>query len=139
MAKTGANIELLGVHYTLDGDVIVNKDEIEFKNIPVKDEDGNLAFLNGKVLHTNFDKFSYNFKLDFESPANQQEARLNSIAANAKRFLVLNTKYKEGESYYGKAYGKGYANISGKGAKMDVDVFLETKSGSQLNFPMYGV
>jgi hypothetical protein len=139
LAKTGANIELLGVHYSLDGDVIVDKDVIDFKNIPVKDEDGNLAFLNGKVLHTNFDKFSYNFKLDFESPTNPQEARLNSIAANSKRFLVLNTKYKEGESYYGKAYGKGYANISGKGAKMDVDVFLETRLGSQLNFPMYGV
>ena len=77
--------------------------------------------------------------LTLNPPANLQEARLNSIAANAKRFLVLNTKYKEGESYYGKAYGKGYANISGKGAKMDVDVFLETKSGSQLNFQMYGV
>ena len=139
LAKTGANIELLGVHYSLDGDVIVDKDVIDFKNIPVKDEDGNLAFLNGKVLHTNFDKFSYNFKLDFESPANLQEARFNSIAANSKRFLVLNTKYKEGESYYGKAYGKGYANISGKGAKMDVDVFLETRLGSLLNFPMYGV
>ena len=53
--------------------------------------------------------------------------------------MELKIKYKEGDYYYGKAYGKGYANIAGYGNKMDVDVLVETTAGSKINFPMYGV
>jgi hypothetical protein len=98
-----------------------------------------MAMLLGSVYHTNFDKWAYNFNFNFQSLGPIPQAKFNLTGFDSKRFLVLNTKYKEGESYYGKAYCKGYANIAGNGGKMDVDVLLETKSGSQLNFPMYGV
>jgi hypothetical protein len=52
--------------------------------------------------------------------------------------MLLNTKYKEGDVYYGKAYGRGTANISGYGAVMNVSVNVQTRKGTKLVFPMYG-
>jgi hypothetical protein len=135
LVKTAANIELLGVRYTLDGDIRIDKDQIEIKNLPVRDQDGNIAYLKGEINHTNFDKWDYRFKLNFQEETNNKFNKSN----NSKRFLLLNTKYREGDYYFGKAYGIGYANISGYGSKMDVDVSIETKMGSQINFPMYGI
>ena len=135
LVKTAANIELLGVRYTLDGDIRIDKNQIEIKNLPVTDQDGNIAYLKGEINHTNFDKWDYRFKLNFQQETNSKFNKSN----NSKRFLLLNTKYREGDYYFGKAYGIGYANISGYGSKMNVDVNIETKMGSQINFPMYGI
>ena len=135
LVKTAANIELLGVRYTLDGDIRIDKNQIEIKNLPVTDQDGNIAYLKGEINHTNFDKWDYRFKLNFQEETNSKFNKSN----NSKRFLLLNTKYREGDYYFGKAYGVGYANISGYGSKMNVDVNIETKMGSQINFPMYGI
>ena len=135
LVKTAANIELLGVRYTLDGDIRIDKNQIEIKNLPVTDQDGNIAYLKGEINHTNFDKWDYRFKLNFQQETNSKFNKSN----NSKRFLLLNTKYREGDYYFGKAYGVGYANISGYGSKMNVDVNIETKMGSQINFPMYGI
>jgi hypothetical protein len=134
-----AKVELLGVRYTLNGKVKIFKDEIHLDNIPVKDEDGNVASLVGQIYHTNFDKWNYDLNFDFEGGDQAKNNKFNSNNAKSNRFLLLNTKYKEGDYYYGKAYGKGYANIGGYGDKMDVNVVVETATGSQINFPMYGV
>ena len=139
LQNTTAKIELLGVRYTLNGKVKILKDEIHLDNIPVKDEDGNVASLVGQIYHTNFDKWNYDLNFDFEGSDQARNNKFNPNNAKSNRFLLLNTKYKEGDYYYGKAYGKGYANIAGYGDKMDVNVVVETATGSQINFPMYGV
>ena len=135
LLNTAANIELLGVRYTLDGDIIIKKNQIEIKNLPVKDQDGNIAYLKGEINHTNFDKWDYRFKLNFQEETNNKFNK----SSNSNRFLILNTKYREGDYYFGKAYGIGDAIISGYGSKMNVDLSIETKMGSQINFPMYGI
>ncbi len=139
LLNTTAKVELLGVRYTLNGKVIILKDEIHLDNIPVKDEEGNVASLVGQIYHTNFDKWNYDLNFDFEGDAQAKNNKFNTDNAKSNRFLLLNTKYKEGDYYYGKAYGKGSADIAGYGNKMDVDVLVETTAGSQINFPMYGV
>ena len=35
-------------------------------------------------------------------------------------FLILDTEYKDGDSYFGKVYGRGNANISGYGENMTI-------------------
>lgn len=139
LVDAGAKIELLGVRYTLNGKVKISKDAIELNKIPIKDEDGNIASLIGQVYHTNFGNWIYDFYTNFDGNKSANSVSFNVDKKPTNRFLVLNTAYKEGDVYYGKAYGKGYAHISGYGSKMDVDVFVETKSGSQINFPMFGV
>ena len=55
LVDAGAKVELLGVRYTLNGKINVKKNQFHFNNLPVKDEDGNMAILFGNVYHTNFD------------------------------------------------------------------------------------
>jgi hypothetical protein len=139
LLNTTAKVELLGVRYTLNGKVKILKDEIHLDNIPVKDEEGNVASLVGQIYHTNFDKWNYDLNFDFDDSDQAKNNKFNTDNSKSNRFLLLNTKYKEGDYYYGKAYGKGYADIAGYGNKMDVDVLVETTAGSKINFPMYGV
>jgi autotransporter translocation and assembly factor TamB len=112
LLNTGANIELLGVRYTLDGDITIKKNQIEIKKQPVKvkdqdgvkvkDQDGNIAYLTGGINHTNFDKWDYRFTLNFQEETNNKFNKSN----NSNRFLLLNTKYREGDYYFGKAYDR---------------------------------
>jgi len=51
----------------------------------------------------------------------------------------MNTSYKEGDMYYGKAYVQGMVNVSGNQDQTKLLLDLETKNGTLINFPMYGV
>ena len=54
------------------------------------------------------------------------------------KFLVMNTSYKEGDYYYGKAFVTGTANIFGYADNLEITVDMQTKKGTTVNFPMYG-
>lgn len=120
----------------MNGKIIVDKDGFLINKLPISDSDGNVATLDGAVFHTNFEGFNYNLDIDFE------EDYTHSIKYNPggkiDKFMLLNTKYKEGDSYYGKAYGRGTANIAGYGSRLDVTVNIVTRKGSKIIFPMYG-
>ena len=51
----------------------------------------------------------------------------------------MNTEHKDGDIYYGKAYGRGSANISGYANNMSITLDVETSEGTKINFPMYGI
>ncbi len=125
-----ALIGLTGVRYKLNGAIGVKKDVFEINYIPVYDEEGNEARLTASINHTNFEKFNYDVQFDFESDLRGKN--------NYNRFMVLNTQYKDGEYYFGKAYGNGTLNISGSDDIVDISVNVETRKGTSINFPMYG-
>ena len=138
LQNAAANIELLGVRYTLNGEVEVVEDAFYINNLPVKDEDGNTASLVGQIYHKNFDKWDYNMNFNFEDDLTKRDPQAPYRNLPLERFLVMKTTYKQGDYYYGKAYARGTANISGYGNKMDVTVDVETKTGTLITFPMYG-
>jgi hypothetical protein len=102
--------------------------------MPIFDEEGNTGNVTGEVYHTNFTGWNYNFDLNLNEYLNP---RTNRVVKN-DRFFVLNTDYKEGEVYYGRAFASGNVNIAGYDENMDIDVNLRTEAGSTINFPMYG-
>ncbi len=130
LTNGSALVGLTGVKYRINGPIAIKKDVFEINYIPVLDDEGNEARLTATVNHQNFSNFNYEVQLDFEND-------LKGVN-NLNRFMVLNTKYKEGESYYGKAYGKGTLNISGSDEIVDIAVNIQTKKGTSINFPMYG-
>lgn len=138
LQNAAANIELLGVRYTLNGEVEVVEDAFYINNLPVKDEDGNTASLVGQIYHKNFDKWDYNMNFNFEDDISKRDPQAPYRNLPLERFLVMKTTYKQGDYYYGKAYARGTANISGYNSKMDVTVDVETKTGTLITFPMYG-
>lgn len=138
LQDAAAEIALLGVNYQLEGTIQVTEDAFYLDNIPLKDPEGNTAYLSSAVNHTNFNKWNYDIQVNFEDDLNKRDARTNQLVPIDK-FLLLNTKYQEGDIYYGKAYGRGSANIFGTMTNTEITVDATTRKGTDVIFPMYGM
>jgi hypothetical protein len=93
----------------------------------------------GTIYHKDFTGFNFDLNLNFEDDLSKRDPLKPRRVIPLDQFMVLNTNYKDGDVYFGKAYAKGTANISGTANKLDILVDLETKKGTLINFPMYGV
>ena len=133
-----ALVELLGVKYTINGDIIIEKDAFLIDPIPVRDEEGNTASLVGTINHNNFSNWNFDLQFNFEDDLFKRPLK-SGLPVPLERFMVLKTKYKDGDVYYGTAYARGYANIEGTDKSIAVTVEAETKENTQIYFPMYGV
>ena len=138
LQEGGAAVAILGVNYQLDGLIQVTEDAFFLDNIPVKDPEGNIAYLSSAINHTNFDRWNYDIQINFEDDIKKIDPRTNQLVP-LEKFLVLNTKYKEGDVYYGKAYGRGTANIFGTMSNTEITVDATTRKGTEVIFPMYGM
>ena len=134
----GAEVTLLGVNYQLEGLIQVTEDAFFLDNFPIKDSEGNVAYLSSAINHQQFDKWNYDIQINFEDDIKKIDPRTNLVAP-IDRFLVLNTKYKEGDVYYGKAYCRGTANIFGTANNTEITVDATTRKGTDVIFPMYGM
>lgn len=131
-----AKVEMFGVNFGFNGEIAVEKDAILINNMPIMDEDGNTGSLVGQVDHTNYQNWIMDlfFNLEDDAFAIKQGIYNQSL----ERFLVMDTQYKEGDLYYGKAYTTGTANIFGYADNLQIDVDMQTREGTEINFPMYG-
>lgn len=133
-----AKVEMLGVRYRMSGPIQVEEDAFYLNANPVADEEGNTGSLVGSITHHDFDKWNMDLMFDFEDDYGKKPLR-SGKRVPLEKFMVLNTSYKEGDLYFGKAYARGTANISGSLNNLDVTVAVQTKKGTLINFPMYGV
>jgi hypothetical protein len=138
LQEGGAEVAILGVNYQLEGLIQVTEDAFFLDNIPVKDPEGNTAYLSSAINHTNFDRWNYDIQINFEDDLKKIDPRNNQLVPIDK-FLLLNTKYKEGDVYYGKGYGRGTANIFGTMTNTEITVDATTRKGTEVIFPMYGM
>ncbi|MDP4867604.1 MAG: translocation/assembly module TamB domain-containing protein [Crocinitomicaceae bacterium] len=138
LQEGGAEVAILGVNYQLEGLIQVTEDAFFLDNIPVKDPEGNTAYLSSAINHTHFDRWNYDIQINFEDDIKKIDPRTNQVVPIDK-FLVLNTKQKEGDVYYGKAYGRGTANIFGTMTNTEITVDATTRKGTEVIFPMYGM
>ena len=134
-----AKLELLGVHYSIDGNIEVRKDMIAMNSVPLNDDEGNTGSVIGTIFHENFDNWNFDIQVNFEDDMDMRQNELPFTVAPLEQFLILNTTYKEDDVYYGKAYGRGNANISGSANNLAINLDVETVEGTKINFPMYGV
>jgi hypothetical protein len=133
--ETSAMFPLLGCTYSINGAIDVDEGSFKINKMPITDQEGNVGCINGTVNHFNFTKFNYDVNLDFEDDFFHKG--IGFKPKKIDRFMLLNTAYVEGDVYYGKAYGRGTANVSGYGSKMDITVEVETRKGTRMVFPMY--
>lgn len=136
-----AKIEILGVNFGFDGEISVDEYGFYIDNMPVTDEEGNTGALIGSVYHENYTDWNFDLQFDLENEVKLGESPLFGFGSNAPidKFLVLNTRYKEGDYYYGKAFVTGTANIFGYADNVEITVDLQTGKGTTVIFPMYGV
>lgn len=131
-----AKVEMFGVNFGFNGKVKADEYGFYIDNMPVIDEEGNAGSLVGTVFHDQFTDWNMDLFFNLEDDAFAQQSGVNQ---RLERFLVMNTTYKEGDIYYGKAYATGTANIFGYAENLQIDVDMRTHRGTVINFPMYGV
>ncbi|MFT7343877.1 MAG: hypothetical protein ACI9XP_000454 [Lentimonas sp.] len=133
-----AKIELLGVNVRTNGKIKIDKYGFYLDYLPLTDEEGNAGSLTGSIYHDNFLNWNFDLAFNLEDDAVNKDPVFAWKPLPLKKFLLLNTQYKEGEYYYGKGYVTGFANISGYADNLEISTDLKTEKGTTLNFPMYG-
>lgn len=133
-----AYIDLLGVHFGVDGPIDVDEYGFYINGIPVFDQDGNSGLIIGSVFHDNFANFNFDLQFDLEP---QLFASNDPFSGPEyfQRFLVMNLPYTHDALYYGKGYVTGFANIFGYTDNLEITVDFKTEKGTELNIPMFGV
>lgn len=133
LQNASVKVGLLGVNYKVaKGPIRFDGDNSGiYAELPVKDEEGNDAYIFAQAFHNQFE--DWNMDLDFVF-----DERVRKFGAPQNRLLVLNTKYKPGDVYYGKAYASGSANINIQENLTAITVTARTERGTKVDLPMYG-
>lgn len=134
-----AKIDLLGTHFGVDGEISADKDGFYIDGIPVFDEEGNAGLLIGSIYHDNFKDFNFDLLFDLEDDALNKDPLHPWMVLPLDKFLILNSAYTAGDLYYGTGYARGIIDIFGYTDNLEVTVNLETREGTKINIPMYGV
>ena len=120
-----AKIELLGVNFGFNGKISADEYGFYMDNVPVYDEEGNEGSLIGSVYHNNFEDWNFDLQFDLEGrSAGYASSLYFKPYSTLEKFMVLNTQYKEGDYYYGKAYVTGTANIFGYSDNLEITVVV---------------
>lgn len=140
LKKGGLRVGILGTHYNLSGPLKFDgKNDGIYGNFPVLDDNGNTAYAIATIFHNNFKDFSMSFDVIFDESVSGFRDPISGMRLSApKKFMVLNTGYKEGTIYYGKAYATGTASILIEKGNTEINVVAKTQDGTEVDLPMYG-
>jgi hypothetical protein len=111
-------IDYLQTKYILNDTIKFNDTGILFNNVSVRDEKGNTATLNGMVKHKSFK--------DFQA----------DIIINTNKCLVLNTKPKDNDMFYGTAYSSGLTTIRSGPNSLSFDISANTSPNTKFFIPL---
>ncbi|WP_296704296.1 translocation/assembly module TamB domain-containing protein, partial [Algoriphagus sp.] len=111
-------INFLNTSYQLDGKIAFNPNLINFRDLTLRDVNGNLANLTGGINHKGFK----NFYLD-----------INSSLTN---FQVLNTTARDNETFYGDAYVTGTVDFLGSTTNLDINARATSQPNTRIYIPL---
>lgn len=111
-------IDFLQTRYHFSDSIRFTRKGIEFRNVRILDEKKNQGTLNGMLSHNSFKDFGIDLNL------------------NINRMLVLNTKPKDNETFYGTAYATGYAGIKGTPEKLSFRISARTDDNTSFYIPL---
>jgi hypothetical protein len=111
-------INYLQTRYKLNDSVRFDKTGFKFNNLKLTDEKGNIATLSGSVNHKNFHDFVAN------------------IVVNTNNCMVLNTKPKDNELFYGTAYASGVTTIKSGSSSLSFDISAKTGKNTKFYIPL---
>jgi hypothetical protein len=115
-----ARIEYLGVEMNVRGMADVRPDHFAFDQWTVIDDLGNSATLTGTILHKNLTDWNFDLSLD----------------ANRKPLHLLELTRQQNDLFYGSAFVRGDANVSGYANNLVVEARLESEPGTRFALPL---
>lgn len=131
-------LAILGANFGFDGEINANPYGFYIDRMPITDEEGNAGTVVGSISHDNFQDMSFDVFVNLEDDAYPKDLSKPWKISPLDKFLVMNTNYKEGDYYYGKAYVTGTASIFGYADNLEITVNAKSEEGTWVNFPMYG-
>ncbi|MCQ2231576.1 MAG: translocation/assembly module TamB [Paludibacteraceae bacterium] len=114
------DVDYLNTSFVLSDTVYLTPTTIRLNQTPVYDVENNHAILSGLLLHDGFRNFKFAFDMNFD------------------KLLGLNTQEEDNENFFGKAYMKGSANISGTSDRININLDLTTRENTMLTIPVEG-
>ncbi len=112
-------IDYLQTKYRMSDSVRFDRKGINFNNVKLTDERGNPATLSGTVYHNNFKNFQANMTI------------------NTTDCMVLSTRAKDNELFYGTAYATGVTTIkSSKDGSLAFDISARSGRNTRFYIPL---
>ena len=121
VSQCQATVKVLRTTYFIDDSVHLTRKTIEFHNIKAYDQERNIAFLNGKLMHNGL--FQH-MKFD-----------VNILGQN---ILALNTHAEDNEYFFGKAYANGAVHIFGDEKEANIVVNAVSQPNTKCFIQMGG-
>ena len=117
--NTSIKIDYLQTQYKINDSIHFDKKGINFNNVRIFDERGNQGLLNGILSHENFKNITPN------------------LTININDCMVLNTRAKDNEYFYGSAFASGITTIKkGVDDAITFDIFASTHRNTRFYFPL---
>jgi len=111
-------IDYLQTKYSFSDSIRFDRSGIKFNNILLNDEKGNTSTLTGAVYHQYFQEWGVD------------------ISLNSTDCMVLNTKPKDNELFYGTAYASGVTTIKTIGNVLKFDISAKTGKNTKFFIPL---
>ncbi|MFN2313745.1 MAG: translocation/assembly module TamB domain-containing protein, partial [Bacteroidales bacterium] len=111
-------INFLQTRYSFSDSIRFTPEGIAFRNMRFYDEKRNQGTINGMLSHRAFKEMGINFDINME------------------KMLVLNTRPKDSDSFYGTAYASGYAGIRGDEKKLTFNISAKTAANTEIFIPL---
>ncbi|MDP4276785.1 MAG: translocation/assembly module TamB domain-containing protein [Bacteroidota bacterium] len=108
------SIGMLNTRYSFSDSLNLTPHLISFRNVQIKDKEGNTAIANGLIKHNYFKNMQTNIKI------------------SAKNLLAMDIPQSSEANFYGKAYGSGTVTISGSQDNMIVDVNMHSEDHTKV-------
>ena len=111
-------IDYLQTVYRLNDRINFDKEGILFNNVRLNDVNGNTATLNGYVHHKNLK--------DYQA----------DLVVTMNRSMVINTRPKDNELFYGTGFASGKTNIRTSPAVLSFDISASTEKNTKFFIPL---
>lgn len=138
LKNASAKIELLGASFAMNGIVKADADGFYIDNMPISDAEGSTGSLVGSIYHDDYRNWNFDVNINLEDDAINRDPLQPWKSLPLRKFLVMDTDYKPGDIYFGKAYITGVVNVFGFTDNLAIEVNAVTQKGTLINFPMYG-
>lgn len=112
-------IKMLNTRYYFSDSVLVSPRIVVFRNVEVKDKEGNIAHATGRITH------------------NYWKNVRTEIDVDAKNVLAMDLPASPNAYFYGKAYGTGKVSITGKDEKTHIDIKMKTEDKTKATISLH--
>ncbi|MDQ1296112.1 MAG: hypothetical protein QG611_90, partial [Bacteroidota bacterium] len=116
--NTTMKIDYLQAKYIMNDSIRFDKNKILFNNVKLLDEKGNSATLDGSIFHNYFKEYGADLMI------------------NMNDCMVLNTKSKDNELFYGTAFASGVTTIKSGPASLEFDISGNTGKNTRFFIPL---